>query len=257
MLYCERMKKLRSLGCLALIVLLLAVSLVLYPNPTFSHKLRYKTVTVYANHPIDSEITVILEAAVQLVTKSDLADSNYTYDIFFNEDSWYKSYTQTLLGPALARAIDNNILLNAPVHIRENYIGAAGNKRDLVRTIAHEMVHGLQVNKYGMLHMNPSSHPPVWKLEGYPEYVSQRDLIKQPGYDFSQTAQRLKTFIEEGRTWVELTPEYGDPLIYFKGRVLMEFLIDHKKMSLDQVMEEQITEVEVYNEMLEFLRQTK
>jgi hypothetical protein len=193
-------------GCIIILLLGTGVTMMLFPNPLFAHKERYKSFTVYAENPIHPNYKDILERSLRLASQSELYDSGCKYDILLNEGSWYKEYTQAVLGPAPARNIDNNILLNSHVDFENAVLGTSHNKRDLVQTITHEMVHCLQLNKYGMLKQNPIHHPPIWKLEGYPEYIAYLDVIQQDSYNFELTVNQLRSFVSRGQEWIELRP---------------------------------------------------
>ncbi|RXF66971.1 hypothetical protein [Arcticibacter tournemirensis] len=221
---------------------------VLYPNNLFAKRTNYKGFKIYATTAIGN-YEKILDEAEMLVKRSELYDSNYTYDIFLTNETFYKDITFRLLGPAMARSIDNNVILNVKVDFKNDLLAGAKNKRDLSKTIAHEMVHCLQVNKYGLLKFNPLVHPPLWKLEGYAEYIACLEEISSSAYSFTETVRTLKDYQQKRLEWVESKPGHSDPIIYFKGRVMMEYLINKKGMSYDQILSDTIKEDAVYKEL--------
>jgi len=141
-------------------------------------------------------------------------------------------------------------MLNINADFAKNLLTGSSNKRDLTRTFAHEMVHCLQLNRYGIRKFNPVKHPPLWKLEGYPEYIAYTDENQAPGYQFTRTVDRLRKLEQEKARRVEMQPGHFDPIIYFKGRVLVEYLMDIKGLSYDEVLNENIRASEVYDELL-------
>lgn len=222
---------------------------VLYPNNLFAKRKAFKAFNLYSNKEIKGDYQPILDKAIDIVKTSELYDSNYKYDIFLTDETVYKSVIFKLIGPSLARSIDNNILLNISADFSQNLLIGPKNNRNLTLTIAHEMVHCLQINKFGALKFNPLHHPPIWKLEGYPEYVANRDEIKAPGYKFAETVKKLRAYEARKAEWVELQPGHFDPIVYFKGRVMMEYLINIKGMSYEQILSDELKEETVDQEI--------
>lgn len=230
----------------------LLILFVLYPGNLFAKRASYRAFDIYADAPLRGDYRAVLDGALDLVVASELYNSDYRCDIFLTEGSVYKDITFKLMGPAMARSLDNNILLNTKTDFGKNLLAGPANKRDLTRTIAHEMVHCFQLHRYGIRKFNPVSPPPLWKLEGYPEYIAYGDEIRAPGYSLVETVDRLQQSVESGTAWVEIKPGHSDPIVYLKGRVLMEYLMDVKGLTYDQVLDEKIREENVYRELLEW-----
>lgn len=169
------------------------VTLVLYPQPLFANNLEYKNFKVYSNNEISTDIKVILDNAKTIVAESELNDLSYMYDIFLSYNSLYNKFDDKLLGKGpSARAIDNNLVIKIRIDPKRNvafptYHGDC--EEDLTYLIAHEMIHCLQANKYGKMKFNPFRHPEMWKLEGYPEYVS-KQMNRNDNYDLVNEINR-------------------------------------------------------------------
>ncbi|QEH42872.1 hypothetical protein [Chitinophaga sp. XS-30] len=223
----------------------LLVVFILYPNNLFAKRITYKAVTIYSNTPVKGDYRAVLDKATALVETAELYDRNYQYDIFLTNGTTYKNIVFKLLGPSLARSLDNNILLNIDADFGENLLTSPQNKRNLTRTIAHEMVHCLQVHRYGMGKFSPVNHPPLWKQEGYPEYIACQDDMRAPGYDFMKTVSRLYKLEESKTQWVESAPGHFDPITYFRGRVLIEYLMNVRGMRYDDILSDHVQEQEI------------
>src|SRR6478609_7332206 len=63
------------------------VTIMLFPQPLFAHKMEYKKFRVYSDNVLDKKIEVVLNNAYSLVEQSELQDENYQYDIFFSHDN--------------------------------------------------------------------------------------------------------------------------------------------------------------------------
>jgi hypothetical protein len=232
------MKKLLiGTSCTILTLLALLFVFILYPNNLFARRTVHKEFTIYADHPTKGDYKAALDKAITLIKTSELYDSKYHYDIFLTQGTFYKDVIFKLFGPGPARSQDNNILLNIPADFEQDLLIGPKTKRDLTSTIAHEAIHCLQFHKYGFRSI------PTWKKEGYPEYVA-----RQGEGDFCTNVRRLSTLHD---TWMELKPGHFDQLVYFKGRLMIEYLIRCKGMTYDQILDDAIQEDEVYHEMMQ------
>ena len=232
------------------------VIIILFPQPLFANKMSYKKFTVYSNHTIDSSINTVLENAINLVEKSELYDSNYGYNIILCNNSFYNKIDDKLFGVGrTARATLNNVIVKVRIDPENNLAFPTFHKacqENLAEVIAHEMIHCLQANRYGILKFNPFSHPDFWKLEGYPEYISKQKEISGSDYslagyidryvDLKGKAADMWISSEEGGCEV---PDY-----YYKGKLMMEYLIDIRHLSYDQVLRDTASENRIYQEMI-------
>ena len=228
---------------------------ILYPQPLFAHKVEYKQFKVYSNDKVGDEIKPILDTALSIVQRAELYDPTYKVDIFLAYNSFFNKLDDKVfgLGPS-ARAIDNNLVIKVKVDIDKNLAYATFHKPcqpGFAYLIAHEMVHCLQVHKYGILKFNPFRHPEMWKLEGYPEYIA-RQKSSEPDYRLKKEIER---FIELKRkqTDIWVAVEEGGcefPEFYYKGRLMTEYLINIRKLTYDQVLKDKRSEEEIYAEMI-------
>lgn len=230
------------------------ITLVLYPQPLFANKLEYKNFRVYSNNKVNTDIEVILNNANTRVAASELNDSSYRYDIFLSYNSLYNKIDDKLLGKEpSARAIDNNVIIKIRIDPERNLGYPAFHENgevNLTHLIAHEMVHCLQANKYGKMKFNPFRHPEMWKLEGYPEYVS-KQMNRNDNNDLVNEINRYTDMESKSKDgWILA----GDnncsiPEIYYKSALMMKYLIDVKHFSYDKILRDTVSEKTVYDEM--------
>jgi hypothetical protein len=105
------------------------------------------------------------------------------------------------------------------------------------------------MKKIGMFKFNPIIHPPIWKMEGYPEYIANQKDLKSKAYNLENSIKKLKEFEEAGEYWVETEPGQLDPLVYYKGRVMIEYLIDIRHLTFSQIFDKSVKDSEVIDEM--------
>lgn len=233
------------------------ITLVLYPQPLFANKLEYKNFKVYSNNKIDNDIKIILNNANTRVAKSELNDPSYTYDIFLSYNSLYNTIDDQLLGKGpSARAIDNNLVIKIRIDPARNlsYPTFRGNcEVNLTHLITHEMIHCLQAHKYGKMKFNPFHHPEMWKLEGYPEYVS-KQMNRNDDNDLVNEINRYTDMESKSKDgWILA----GDnncsiPEIYYRSALMTKYLIDVKHFSYGKILRDTVEENTVYNEMIKW-----
>ena len=118
--------------------------------------------------------------------------------------------------------------------------------------IAHEIIHCLQANRNGILKFNPFKHPEFWKLEGYPEYISKQKELTDKNYSLTGDIERyLDMERNAAGSWI-LSGEGGCevPDYYYKGKLMMEYLIDIRRLSYDQVLKDTSSEKIIFQEMI-------
>jgi hypothetical protein len=249
----KRIFKVTALCVLAGIITIAII--ILFPQPLFANKLTYKNFTVYSNDQIDQNIKLILDGSLALVQKSELFNSNDKFNIILANNSLFNKIHDKILGEEeAARTTLNNVIIKVKIDVTNNLAFPAFPKpceKNLVELIAHEIVHILQTNKYGILKFNPFNHPELWKLEGYPEYISKKA-------EFSGSDSNLATGINNGN--IRIPPEKGGcetPDYYYKGWLMVKYLIDIKHQSYDQILKDTISENSIYKEMIEWKNSLK
>lgn len=232
------------------------VTIIFFPEPLFANNFKHGQFNVYSNDKIDNDIKVILNNAVNLIKSSELYDKTYTFDIFLSYNSFFNKFDDRVLGHGpSARATDNNIIIKVAVDIKRNlffptfYQKCEGN---LTILLAHEMIHCLQENKYGKLKFNPFRHPELWKLEGYPEYISRRTKLLSSDYSLVNEIERYIDLESKSTDFWMAIEESGckAPKDYYKSRLLTEYLMDFKHFSYDKILADTILEDSIYVEMI-------
>jgi hypothetical protein len=123
---------------------------------------------------------------------------------------------------------------------------------NLAELFAHEMTHCLQANKYGLLKFNPFKHPEMWKLEGYPEYFARQPELSVNGYNFKADIDRYAILASTAKDiWVSAAEGGCEvPDYYYTGKLMMEYLIDVKHLTYDQILNDTSSETTIYQEMI-------
>ena len=249
---------------MAIITAILTIAaIIIFPEHLFAYRLEYKYFKVYSNEKIDNDIKIVLDNAMNLVKKSEINDSDYKYNIILCYQSFYNKIDDKLFGegPA-ARARLNDVIIKIRVDPKNNLAFPTFHKActvNLTELLAHEMTHCLQANKYGITKFNPFKHPEFWKLEGYPEYISRQKQLSSKDYSLSNDIQNyisLKSnangiWISESEGGCEV-PDY-----YYKGRLMIQYLMDIRHSSYTEILNDTASENTIYQEMIKWKATTK
>ena len=260
----KRFKKIFKVTLLSLLAAFVTIAVViLFPQKLFANKLKYKSFTVCSNNIIDNNIKIVLDNAMSLVQRSELYDSGYDYNIILCYNSLYNKIDDKLPGPgSAARARLHNVIIKVRIDSKDNLAFPTFPRAceiNLDYLIAHEMIHCLQAHKYGIFKFNPFSHPEYWKLEGYPEYISKQKESSGTAYDLTAEIDRYQNLKSHSKNnWV-LSEESGCevPDYYYKGWLMMKYLIDIKHLSYHQILKDTSSENIIYQEMIDWSKRSK
>ncbi len=237
------------------------VTLIFCPQSLFANKFEHNQFTVYYNKDYNIEkeaFQVILDNAYEIVEKSELHNPDFKYKIFLAYNNIFNKIEGLQGSGVIARATAWNIIFKKDIDLKSNRMYTDRSVVDLTQLMAHEMVHILQADKYGLLNFSPLKHPPMWKLEGYPEYVARNTYLNSETYDLRKEIHRFVSADEDAkRETFEAVEGHFMPTYYFKGRIMVEYLINIKGMTYDAILKDQRTEEEVFNEMVQWMKESK
>jgi hypothetical protein len=219
------------------------VALMLNPQLLYAKKTSYKQATVYYQHLYPASFNYSLDQALLLVKKSELYDSSFRYHIFLNDGTSVSPILKKLLGDAFAWGYYNNVVLSGTMDATNQFIQLNGGQRHLARTLAHEMIHDLQAHRFGLFHSRPLKNVPLWKWEGYPEYIAYRSSAKDEKKILLDNIGRLVNLRENSWSPVEIDIDEGKSfagLDYFRWWLMIKYLVDIKHMSYKCILEEDI-----------------
>jgi hypothetical protein len=253
----KRIVKISSFTILVAISVLAII--ILFPKLLFANKIEYKKIAIYSNDKIDNNIKIILDNAMNLVKKSEINDSNYKFNIILCYNSSFNKIDDKLFGkgPA-ARSRGNNVIIKIRIDSKNNLAFPTFHKpceKNLTCLLAHEMTHCLQVNKFGIMKFNPFRHPELWKLEGYPEYVARKAELLNKGYTLTTEIERYVNLKSKATgIWISAADGGGCevPDYYYKGRLMIEYLIDIRHLSYSEILKDTTSESTVYHEMIKW-----
>lgn len=155
------------------------ILLYLWPYPTFAHSISYKQFKVYSDNDINSELlNPVIDRAVILASKSDVYDSTITINILLPESKLKYGILSLMYFKSIGftNPFTKNVIISLPDlslnracidKYRKNY-------RNLDELIAHELCH---IYQYKVLGYYKLVTLPIWIKEGYPEFISNPQVI--------------------------------------------------------------------------------
>ena len=137
------------------------------------------------------------------------------------------------------------------------FIRLNGHQRQLARTIAHEMMHCLEASHFGVMGSRPFKNIPLWKWEGYPEYIAYRSYRLNEDSLLLINLALLDSLKNETYYPVEVSTDEGKSftgLDYFRWWLMIKYCMDIKGMSLIQIMKDDVQSDKVYAGMMNSYR---
>ncbi len=245
------------ISVVAVLLLGLLVAIVLKPSLMYANKTLLGNFTVYHDKPLDKELKLRLDNATEILKTSQFYDVNIKFDICMNDGSLYPSLLQVFLGRAFALGFTSNkVALCGTVNIKDNYVQVNDCRWNLTQLLAHEETHCFVFNKFGFWKSNPIAHQPLWKWEGYPEYVSRRasDQI-----DLAKNIERLNEVIRKNKD--EWGISFADSTLssreYFHYRLLIQYCLDIKKMTYENLLKDTTSEQTTTTQMMNWFTTQK
>ncbi|MCM3904734.1 MAG: hypothetical protein ND866_23810 [Pyrinomonadaceae bacterium] len=209
----------------SLIISLVAAYLLLlsFPQVLFAHEVSYKNFTVYSREPLDQNVYAVLDRVETRLSASTINNQSVKPQIFLiHSHGFYKIVSLYLGGNSFGKGFPmlptNNIFINrsdlATDLVFRN--AAADNQRSLSGVIAHETTHLLIRKRFGYW---KNLTMPVWKREGYSEYVAGGSTLNH------ETGVKL---------W-KANPKDGTGYQYFKYYMLVKHLLEDEKICVDDL----------------------
>lgn len=227
-----------------LLVTTLLLIIILNPILTYANKTTHNNFTIYSKYPVKESLKSCLDNATTLIQKSELYNPYLKLDVCLNDGSIYPAVIEKIQDKAFARGFYNKVVLYGKLNEEENTIELNGYKWNLTELLVHEITHCLQYEKFGFWQSNPIGNKPIWKWEGYAEYIARRNYS-----DLKQNLERLN----DDKNWaIELPDKTICPTDYYNHWLLVQYYIDIKRMTFLEIINSKISEAEAKAEMMKW-----
>ena len=231
----------------------LLLIIILNPILIYAHKTTHKIFSIYHNKVIDPLLISTLDQAKVLLETSEFYNNNLKFDICLNDGATYPTIIKTVRGQAFAWGFYDKVVMQGTMNCKANFVELNGYKWNLTQLLAHEMTHCLQFDKLGLIQSNPIANIPTWKWEGYAEYVSRQNA------DQKDLSKNIERFIATGKNNWEIKFADGTitPREYYSYWILVQYCLDVKNMSYQQLLTEKINEQTLKQEMINWYEENK
>jgi len=237
----------RLITTLLLLVSLLLI-IILNPALAYANKTTQKNYSVFHNEELSPSFFLKLAEADDLLKGSELYTPELHIDICLNDGSKYPTLVRTLRGQAFAWGFYDKVVLQGKANYDDNTVELNGYKWNLTELLAHEMTHCLQFSKLGLWKSNPIGDIPLWKWEGYAEYVSRQNADQR---NLSKNIERLNS--TNKNDWgIKFADSTIAPREYFDYWILIQYCMDIKKMTFQQILTDTVPKEKVRQQMIQW-----
>ncbi len=235
----------RFMATILLLISLLLI-IILYPSLSYANKTVFKNITIYHNAVIDTVFIQRVQQALSIAQQSVMYSKKIELDICLNDGSVYPSIIKAIRGKAFAWGFYNKVVLQGEIYAAQNYMDLNGYHWKLSELLAHEITHCMQFNHLGLWHSKPIANIPEWKWEGFAEYLSRKKNNE------IQLADQIQKYVNANKDLWEIQFEDSTiaPLNYFLNAILVQYCLEIKKMSFDQLITDTSNEADINKEMM-------
>lgn len=199
------------------------ILLLSFPQLLFAHEVSYNSFKIYSQQPIDPGVTAVLDKVQARLESSPLKNDEVKPRVFLiNNFRVYSMLSLYLGGNSFGKGYPmlptDNIFMNKSDVSKDLVFrnAPANSERSLSGVIAHETTHLLIRKRYGYF---GNLTMPTWKKEGYAEYIAGGSTLSY------ETGVKM---------WKE-NPKDGTGYQYFKYYMLVKYLLEQEKISVDDL----------------------
>lgn len=206
-----------ALGCFVVLALLAGTSISYAPwMLAFPYRAAFGSTVVYSEQPILPQLRSELARADELLAQSPLWAGSVRRTIYLTDGGWRWTALGARRSFAFRRLFSDAIVVNRSdiEHDRVANGRTIGGVRTLSGVIAHETTHILVARRLGDLR---AAMLPVWKREGYADYVAQESSLSDAdaarlhevapnsrALAYYEYRKRVATFLEQDGGTVDL-----------------------------------------------------
>src|SRR5262245_42606956 len=212
-----------------------------FPQVLFAYEVSHGNFQVYSREPLDPNIHRILDNAEARLSASGIHEDGLKPRIFISDSHGLYAFFGLYVGRnSFAKSYPllptGNVFINKSdvAHDLVFRDARADNNRSLSAVIAHEVTHLLVREKFGYF---KNLVLPTWKQEGYAEYVAGGTLL-----DHEKGVQK----------WKE-NPADDTGYRYFKYYMIVKYLIDEKRLTVEDLFTRDFDERSLEREVLSSL----
>lgn len=218
----------------ALIILLLVIAtmgVLQFPEAFVPKQLDYKNFELYSKDSIvlNDDLIKVLDSVIVNIKKSEFYQGDQVFELYFIKGTFYERVAQLFGANHLASSkFNKHLYFGDPNFAHSKLVKGLESHGwvNLVQIISHEAVHSQMYQDYsqfGFMKTQP------WINEGYCEYISYDPQRNKATYNLADLYHKYKHSDDD---WVATEYASLTPRLYLRDRIIMEYLMDHKGLSI-------------------------
>lgn len=246
-----RIKKLLlKLAGTVLFLVVLLITFLLNPSLLYANKTVYQNITIHHQGPLRADLFELIDQSLETARQAEIASSGWKTDLCLNDGSSYPALVRRLLGEDVFTAFSNKVVfLGKDVQAYDRFY-LWDRELKYSQFLTHGLVHNLQFKHHGLWDANPLGGYPMWRWEGYAEYVT---LGKQ--YDLKCLVEDYEERKVAPYEWFALSNGEGTISLHVRHLILTKYAFEVKKQGYDQFLNDPQSESEAYEEVLNWTAQ--
>lgn len=234
----------RTIGTLIFLLILL-VSFLLNPAFLYANKTVYQDITIYHQEPLRTDLFSLIDQSLAQVAVSEIMGKGVKSDLCLNDGSYYPSLVRRLLGEDVFSAFSNKVVfLGQDLQEYDRFL-LWDRQLKYTQFLTHGLVHNLQFQYHGLWEANPMGGYPMWRWEGYAEYVTLGDK-----YDLKCLLEDYEARNIEPYEWFSLSDGEGTISLHIRFLILTKYAFEVKGLHYDQFLNDPQTESAAFAEVL-------
>lgn len=251
------MSFLRRILISIIVSIVLLIGAVQFPKLFIKKAFTYKAFTLYSNDQLDLNESVknILDSVQSNLKHSEFHRENLKLELYFVQGSLYEKLIALFGMNNIASSKFNKHIYTGKPIFDQNVLKKGSNSIEwlnLIQIISHEGAHSQMYKDHSIVGFMKT---PSWINEGYAEYISYKPIRENQNYFLSELFIKYESAND---FWVKT--EFGSmtPKLYLRDRILIEYLIDIRKMDILSIIEDQSLKPEmILEEMKEHFEKTE
>ena len=242
-----------GISCLIWIVLFIN------PNLSYANQTQFDEVTIFHNQELEEKTEVIIKGVIEILKTSELYDESLNIQLCLNDDRIYTNLYPIFGTPIAYGFLNKTIVKNGDFKFNENIIevqwkpNSELRKYNLTWLLAHEFTHNMQQNDNFSYTIRTTFPAKInWKLEGHADYIARKfkndGMLKDKIDKFLIEENNVHNGLSATKDEIGIYWFYG----YYKYALIVQYLMEEKKMTFNQICELDTDINEIYSEMLKW-----
>ncbi|NRB46567.1 MAG: hypothetical protein HRU41_02765 [Saprospiraceae bacterium] len=246
-----RIKKLLlKLAGTVLFLLVLLISFLLNPSLLYANKTVYQNIIIHHQGPLRADLFELIDQSLGTAQHAEIADPVWKSHLCLNDGSPYPGLVRRLLGEDVFTAFSNKVVFLGQDLKTYDRFYLWDRELKYSQFLTHGLVHNLQFNHHGFWDANPLGGYPMWRWEGYAEYVTLGGK-----YDLKCLVEEYEERKLEPYAWFSLSDGEGTISLHVRHLILTKYAFEIKRQGYDQFLNDPQSESDAYEEVLTWAAQ--